>query len=104
MERNTLQCYADDNTSFEVRDNLADVMKALMKIGENLLNWFLNDEIKLTTDKCHLLSDSQEPNTLTIGDLQINNSLSEKRLGITFDCKLKFNKYIKDICKKHHRS
>ena len=85
------------NTPLDVRDNIAHVMKALKKIGENLLNWFLNNEMKLTTDKCHLLSDSQEPNTLTIGDLQINNSLSEKRLGITFDCKFKFNKYIKDI-------
>ena len=34
--------------------------------------------MKLNTDKCHLLLNSQEPNTLRIGDLLINNSLSEK--------------------------
>ena len=28
--------YADDNTSFVVRDNIADVIRALEKIGENL--------------------------------------------------------------------
>ena len=28
--------YADDNTSFVVRDNIADVIKALEKVGENL--------------------------------------------------------------------
>ena len=28
--------YADDNTSFAVRDNIADVIRALEKIGENL--------------------------------------------------------------------
>ena len=92
--------YADDNTPFVVRDNIADVTKALEEIGENLLSWFSNTEMKLNTDKCHLLLNSQEPNTLKIGDLNINNSLSEKRLGITFDCKLKFNKHIKDICQK----
>ena len=92
--------YADDNTSFVVRDNIADVIKALEEIGENLLNWFSNNEMKLNTDKCHLLLNSQEPNTLKIGDLHINNSLSEKLLGITFDCKLKFNKHIEDICQK----
>ena len=28
--------YADHNTSFVIRDNIADVIKALEKIGENL--------------------------------------------------------------------
>ena len=60
--------------------------------------------MKLNADKCHLVSDSQEPNPLTIGDLnnvnRINNSLREKLLGITFDFKLKFNKHIKDTCLK----
>ena len=32
--------YADDNSPFVVRDNIADVMKALEDIGENLVNWF----------------------------------------------------------------
>ena len=92
--------YADDNTPFVVRDNITDVIKALEKIEETLVNWFSNNEIKLNIDKCHLLLNSQEPNTLKIGDLHINNSLSEKLLGITFDCKLKFNKYIEDIFQK----
>ena len=92
--------YADDNTPFVVRDNITDVIKALEEIGESLANWFSNNEIKLNTDQCHLILNSQEPNTLKIGDLHINNSLSEKLLGITFDCKLKFNKHIEAICQK----
>ena len=83
---------------------ITDVIKALEKIGENLLNWFSNNGMKLNTDKSHLLSNSQEPNTPKVGELNMNNSLSEKLLGITFDCKLKFNKHIEDICEKHHRS
>ena len=71
---------------------MVDVIKALEEIGENL-NWFLNNEMKQNTVKCQLLLNSQEPNVLKIGDLHINNSLSEKLLGITFDCKLKFNKH-----------
>ena len=54
-----------------------------------------------------MLINRQEPNTLKIVDLHVNNSLSEKLLGTTFDCKVKFNKRIKDICqkaKKHRRS
>ena len=93
--------YADDNTPFVVRDNIADVIKALEEIGEDLLNWilkwFLNNEMKLNTDKCCLLLNIQEPNTLKIGDLHTNKPLSEKLLGIIFDCKLKFNKHIEDF-------
>ena len=95
--------YADDDTPFVVRDNI-DVIKALEQIGENLVNWFSNNQMKLNIDKCHLVLNSQEPNTLKIADLHINNSLSEKLLDITFDCKLKFNKHLKIVVKKHRRS
>ena len=54
----------------------------------------------ISTYKCHLLLNSQKPNTLKIGDSDINNSLREKLLGITFSCQLKFKKHIKDIFKK----
>ena len=60
------------------RDNIADVIKALGEIGENLVNWFSNNEMKLNIDKCRLILNSQEPNTLKIGDFPINNSLGEK--------------------------
>ena len=55
---------------FVVRDNITDIIKALEEIGEILANWFSNNERKLNTDKCHLLLNSQEPNTLKIDDLQ----------------------------------
>ena len=52
--------YADVNRLFVVRDNIADVIKALKEIGEDLLNWFLNNEMKLNTDKCNLLLNSHK--------------------------------------------
>ena len=72
-------------TPFVVGNNLGDVIKALKEVGENLLNWFSNNEMKVNTDKCHLILNNQESNTLKIGDLRINNSLSEKLPGITFE-------------------
>ena len=70
--------YADDNTPFMVRDNITDVIEALEEIGENLVSWFSINQMKLNSDKCHLLLNSQEPNALKIDCLQKNNSLSEK--------------------------
>ena len=64
----------------DISDNIIDVIKALKEIGENLVNWFSNNKMKLNTNKCHLLLNIQEPNTLQVGDLHINNSLSEKLL------------------------
>ena len=92
--------YADDNTLFLVRDNKADVIKAIEEIRENLVSCFSNNERKLNTGKCHVILDSQEPNMLKIGDFHISNSLCEKLLGITFDCKIKFNKHIEDVRQK----
>ena len=86
--------YAADNTPFMIRDNISDVKKALEEIGENPVNWFSNNDLKLNITKCHLLVNSQEPTGLSIDDLHINNSLSEELLGITFYCRLKFNKRI----------
>ena len=45
--------YADDNTPFVIRDNIADVIKALEKIGENILNWFSNKEVS-SENVCYL--------------------------------------------------
>ena len=56
--------------------------------------------MNLNTYKFHLLLNCQGPNALKIDDLDINNSLSEKLLGITFGCKLKFNQHIEDIFQK----
>ena len=70
------------------------MLKEIEEIGENRVNWFSNNDLKLNTNKCHLLVNSQEPNGLSIDDLHINNSLSEELLGITFYCSLKFNKHI----------
>ena len=51
--------YADDNTPFVVRDNIPDVISALEEIGEKLLIWFSDNQMKLNTDKCHLLFNTQ---------------------------------------------
>ena len=95
--------YGNDSTPFVVRDNIPDVMSALEEIGEKILIWFSDNQMNLNTDKCHLLMNTQEQNFLKIGNFDIKNSFSEKLLGITFDCKLKFSNHVEDICKKATR-
>ena len=92
--------YANDNTPFVVRENTINVIKALEDIGENLIKWFSDNQMKLNTDKCHVLLNSQGPNTIKIGNLCIKNSSYGKMLGINFGHKLKFMNHIEEICKK----
>ena len=53
-----MESHLDFYTPFVVRDNMTDVIKALEEIGESLVNWFSNNEMKLNTDKCDLLLNS----------------------------------------------
>ena len=38
---------------------MTDNIKDLEEIGENLENWFSNNKIKLNTNKCNLILNSQ---------------------------------------------
>ena len=72
--------YTDDNTSFVVGDNIPDVTSALEEIGDKLLIWFSDNQIKSNTDKCHLLTNMQDQNFPKIGKFNTRNSFSEKLL------------------------
>ena len=56
--------------------------------------------MKLNTDKCRVLLNSQGPKTIKTGNLSIKNSSCKKILVINFDYKLKFTNHIVEICKK----
>ena len=86
-----------------IRENKTNVIKILEDIGENLIKWFSDNQMRLNTDKCHVLLNSQGPNTIKIGNLCTKNSTCEKILGINFDYKLKFMNHTDEICKKASR-
>ena len=80
-----------------VRENTTNVIKALEDIGENLIKWFSDNQMKLNTDKCHVLLNSQGPKSIKIGHLCIKKSSCEKMLDINFDYKLRFTNHIEEI-------
>ena len=86
-----------------IRENKTNVIKILEDTGENLIKWFSDNQMRLNTDKCHVLLNSQGPNTIKIVNLCIKNSTCENILGINFDYKLKFTNHIVEICKNASR-
>ena len=103
LKKTSFTGYADNNTLFVIRENTTNVIKALEDIGENLIKWFLDNQMKLNTDIWHVLLNSQGPDKIQIGNLGIKSSSCEKILDINFDYKLKFRNHINEICKKASR-
>ena len=85
---------------FVIRDNTTNATQVLEEIGENLIKWFSNNQMKLNADKCHALSHNQGPNSVNLKNLYINNYSCENLLGIYFGFKLKLTHHIEQICKK----
>ena len=56
--------------------------------------------MKANANKCHLLISTNEERSISIGGEKIQNSKSEKLLGVTVDNKLSFTEHVYKICDK----
>ena len=73
--------YADDNTHYALGDRMDDI-KSLEDDSINLFKWFLDNQMKANSDKCHLITSKQSCINLKIGNINIENSACEKLLGV----------------------
>ena len=51
--------YADDNTLYALGDSIDDVIKSLEDYSINLFKWFLHNQMRANSDKCHLITSNQ---------------------------------------------
>ena len=66
-----------------------------------LLDWFKNNGLCANPEKFHLLLSEKECNvSININGSVVNNSESQKLLGIQIDSKLSFDNHISSICSK----
>ena len=56
--------------------------------------------MKVNADKCHLLITTNEEKSISIGGKKIQNSNSEKLIGVIIDNKLSFTEHLHKICYK----
>ena len=95
--------YADDNTTYVLGDSIDDVFKSLEDDSINLLKWFLDNQMKAKSDKCHLITSKQGCMNLKLGNMNTENSNWEKLLGVKVDNKVNFNEHLDRIIKKVSR-
>ena len=92
--------YADDTTPYVSGVTLISTVESLEKIAHLLFTWFNYNQMKRNKDKCHVILSSQDNVHVNIGTAQIENSKSQKLLGINIDSKFTFEDHINRICKK----
>ena len=95
--------YADDNTIYQSGRNVDDVINDLQLSAEKLFHWFSDNQMKVNTDKCHLIISTNNTPGLKVGDSLIKTSTCEKLLGFKIDYKLTFDNHVANLCKKANK-
>ena len=91
---------ADGSTPY-CTSNIRDDVKVTLKAASiKVFQWFYNNGMKANIDKCHFLSSLDFASIITIENFTIQNSASQKPLGITIDRHLNFNEHVSDLCKR----
>ena len=94
--------YADDNTPYSKGKSQYDLETKLQKASVKLYKWFHENGLKANLEKCHFLC--LDTNTkFSLPHCVLENSNSQKRLGVTIDRKLNFNEHVTNLCDKASR-
>ena len=93
--------YADDTTPYVCLEDMDLIIEKLEVKANDIFQWFNENAMKAKADKCHLLITTNEERNISIGGEKIQNSKSEKLLGVTIDNKrcLLLSMYIKSVIK-----
>ena len=91
------------HTPYVLGDSIDDVIKSLEDDSINFFKWFLYNQIKANSDKCHLITSKQSCMNLKTGNINIENSACKKLLGVNIDNKLNFIEHLDRIIKKASR-
>ena len=97
MNHEDIANYADDNTPYVSGKNIGEVVIFLKESSRVILKWSTDNQFQANASKCHVLLSTDEHVQVKISTAQIENSSSQKLLGVTIDAKLSFEKHIKQI-------
>ena len=91
--------YADDTNLYACDMDLSNSIRKLECDALIAIEWFECNYMKLNNDKCHfiLAGNKHEHLWVNVGDSKIWETASEKILGETIDCNLKFEEHVESI-------
>ena len=92
--------YADDNIPYIVGKSQCDLETKLQKASVKLFKWFHENGLKANQEKYHFLSSLDMNAKFSLPSCILENSNSQKLLGVTIDRKLNFNEHVTNLCDK----
>ena len=102
QKKHFLSNYADDNILYSIYKTIENVKKSFRNDFRIIENWFHENSIDLNAKKCCYMcfGIGSENDDFIFHGIKLPNSCEEKILGVITDHELKFDPYIKSICKK----
>ena len=70
MCKTDLASCADDNASYVLGDSIDDVIKSLEDDSIHLFKWFQDNQMKVNSDKYHLITSKKSCMNLKIGNIR----------------------------------
>ena len=91
--------YTDDNSPSACEGDIKTVLGKLEEDSSIPINWIRYNGLKANSDKFHLLlRDHDEDHLIRVANFTIQNSKSEKLLGIRLDNGMTFDSHVSEIC------
>ena len=100
LDETKIANYADDNSTYTVKQTVDEMLNTLETETNTVLNWFKLNEMKSNDDKCHLIVVNNDNASVCLGSEIIESSNSVELLGVTIDNNLKFIEHVSHLCKK----
>ena len=100
VESMNIANYADNATAYVCLGDIDLIIEKLKVKASDIFQWFNENAMKKNADKCHLLITTNEERNISIRGEKIQNSESEKLIGVTIDNKLYCTEHIHKICNK----
>ena len=100
LEEFDIANYADDTTPFCGGVNHDEVVNNLEMSSSILFKWLKDNQMKINTDKSHLLLSGNETMISNIDGHEIESEKQQELLGVVIDSRLTFETHINNVCKK----
>ena len=76
------------------------ILEKLEKGIQSMFDWFSENFLKASADKCHLIASSKVPVLIQISDINVTSESRVKLLGIHMNNRLNFDYHVSQLCKK----
>ena len=89
-----------DNTQHTHGEFPNMILEKLECASRNIFEWFFSNAMKVNPDKYHFLPSLDISTKISASSFNIENTHSQKLLGVTFDFEVSCHDHVSNLCKK----